>query len=411
MAVCVWQFGLLPKWYLLNVCCPPPANDAPRASPYPAAETMARLRRAALKDLLCTAIPELGSRVNPYSAGCTHFLPYRRCSGESGVPGGREHVGLLWVRRVAEPGRNQGGPSSRTNILTPSGQKVASLRCESWVRLGPRRSPSLLRPFASLFPRIPGYAAAHRTPTHSLCSLDCRDCGCSACSATQPASSWLPLLALGSAPGVFPRRSSAGLPSLRCLPTPCRAVGGQPETTKLGRNLQTSGMAHTKCSQRQQIQKGRSVGGCPHAETSTPSCRQAGGRVASGWGGPGGGEQVLSFHYLKKANGNQQSPPLHNGHPWCTPAASAKQRTSLQESRKRPWATARPHCMVEEIEVTREMDKLEFKPSSTLIESLHQENRDSPSKFPGQKQLWSYYLWRMFPQGCCLVSCDHRIPK
>lgn len=172
--------------------------------------------------------PEGGIRRNPYSAGCTHFLPYRRCSGESGVPGGREHVGLLWVRRVAEPGRNQGGPSSRTNILTPSGQKVASLRCESWVRLGPRRSPSLLRPFASLFPRIPGYAAAHRTPTHSLCSLDCRDCGCSACSATQPASSWLPLLALGSAPGVFPRRSSAGLPSLRCLPTPCRAVGGQP---------------------------------------------------------------------------------------------------------------------------------------------------------------------------------------
>lgn len=125
-------------------------------------------------------------------------------------------------------GETKAAPSSRTNILTPSGQKVASLRCESWVRLGPRRSPSLLRPFASLFPRIPGYAAAHRTPTHSLCSLDCRDCGCSACSAIQPASSWLPLLALGSAPGVFPRRSSAGLPSLRCLPTPCRAVGGQP---------------------------------------------------------------------------------------------------------------------------------------------------------------------------------------
>lgn len=53
----------MPKWYLLNVCRPPPANDAPRASPYPAAETMARLRRAALKDLLCTAIPGLGSRV------------------------------------------------------------------------------------------------------------------------------------------------------------------------------------------------------------------------------------------------------------------------------------------------------------------------------------------------------------
>lgn len=55
-------------------------------------------------------------------------------------------MGLLWVRRVAEPGRNQGGPSSRTKILTPASQKVASLRCESWVRLGPRRSPSLLRP-------------------------------------------------------------------------------------------------------------------------------------------------------------------------------------------------------------------------------------------------------------------------
>lgn len=61
----------------------------------------------------------------------------------------------------------------------------------------------------------------------SLRSLDCRGCGCFACSATQPASSWLPLLALGSAPGVFPPRSSSGLPSLRCLPTPCRAVGGE----------------------------------------------------------------------------------------------------------------------------------------------------------------------------------------
>lgn len=105
-----------------------------------------------------------------YSARCAHLLPYRRCSGESGVPGGREHVGLLWVRRVAEPGRNQDGPLPRTNIMTPSSQNVASLRCESWVRLGPRRSPSLLRPFASLFPRTLGYAAAHRTPD-SLAAL------------------------------------------------------------------------------------------------------------------------------------------------------------------------------------------------------------------------------------------------
>jgi len=64
-----------------------------------------------------SANPAAGIRRTPESA--RRPTPHRRCGGESGAPGGRAHVGLLWVRRLAEPGGSQGGPWAGTSTTTP----------------------------------------------------------------------------------------------------------------------------------------------------------------------------------------------------------------------------------------------------------------------------------------------------
>lgn len=40
-------------------------------------------------------------------------------------------------------------------------------------------------------------------------------------------------------------------------------------------------------------------------------------------------------------------------------------------------------------------------------EAGEQASRGALSKFPGWEQLWSYSLWGLPPQGCCLVNWSH----
>lgn len=163
--------------------------------------------------------------------------PYRPCGGESGAPGGRAHVGLLWVRRLAEPwgkpGRSLGQDQRAVRHPRPNGDRPAGEKAEAAPATGsarpatppPCRPAPLPRPSA----RAPGRAAALPTPTHSLRA---RPPGLRllrplrAFTGRQP----LPLLAPGSAPGVFPSPALPRTPLPQVPPdsAPCRRRGARP---------------------------------------------------------------------------------------------------------------------------------------------------------------------------------------
>lgn len=131
------------------------------------------------------------------------------------------------------------------NTDTPS-QKVACPCCEGGcggaghrfpvplLCLGPRRSPLLPSPIASLLPGDPGCTAAHRTLLTRCAPGD----GCSACSAPQPADSWLPLFAPGSAPRRLPRPAQPRTPLPQMPPYSLQGRAGELRSWKTHARVQ-----------------------------------------------------------------------------------------------------------------------------------------------------------------------------
>lgn len=75
--------------------------------------------------------------------------PYRPCGEESGAPGGRAHVDLLWVRRLAEPrgkpGRSLGQDQRADRHPGPNGDPPAGEKAEAAPATGSAR-PAAPRP-------------------------------------------------------------------------------------------------------------------------------------------------------------------------------------------------------------------------------------------------------------------------
>lgn len=201
---------------LKRLCRPPPASGAPRAALCAVAETMAGFRGAAPQGWqprvgrTCVCY---GARV-PTPAGKLSFLvfePTRRdlkgTQPLQGVPpfltdSAVEKAGFRVAERTwvccGSPDRGAGEKPGRSlsrdkNTGTP-GPKVAGPQ-RRWLRRrwtpipcalgapGGLRSPSLLKPYASLLPGVPpapGCAVPRGTPTHSACWRR-GSRGCSAC--------------------------------------------------------------------------------------------------------------------------------------------------------------------------------------------------------------------------------------
>lgn len=181
------------------LCRPPPASGAPRAALYPVAETMAGFRGAAPKGwqprvgrtCVCygARVPTPpgssvswslnlpgGIRRNP-AAARRPTLPCRQCGGERRVPGGRAHVGLLWVPRSRSGGETRAAPlpGQKHRHPRPKGGRPAAkvtghpLGAPGGLRSTSLPSPSTHRPYASLLPRVAPRAALW--PTAPLLTL------------------------------------------------------------------------------------------------------------------------------------------------------------------------------------------------------------------------------------------------
>lgn len=145
-------------------------------------------------------------------------------------------MGLLWVRRLPELGRNQGGSSTRTKIQIPPAKRCpagaakaaeVALDTDSWCPRG------ALGPAAPLPSQAPSHHSSLGTPAapppaapYSLAALSAT----AALTAQRPSLPAAGFLCLRRAvpPGVFPSLPSPGHPSPRCLPTPCRVEAREP---------------------------------------------------------------------------------------------------------------------------------------------------------------------------------------
>lgn len=109
--------------------------------------------------------------------------------------------------------------------------------------LRPRRAPDPAAPLPSCAPSLHSSRGARAAPppTAALltrCALGRRSCGSSASSTPQPAGSGFPLLARGSAPGVFPSPALRGTPLPRMPPD--SSPGGGQRARELGAPTQQS---------------------------------------------------------------------------------------------------------------------------------------------------------------------------
>ena len=147
---------------------------------------------------------------------------------------------LLWVSRLVEPGRSQGGPSARINPQTPpaKGWPVSAAKASEgcWTpipcALGAPRTPPLRSHPVPLRSTPPGRLGPRRRPPqpYSLAALSAAEAAAAPPGPRpQPAGSGFPLLARGSAPGVFPKPGPArDSPPPGCLRTPRPAAAREP---------------------------------------------------------------------------------------------------------------------------------------------------------------------------------------